>query len=243
MRVLITANMLIVATAMLLQPPEARSQAGLIEFRACIQDVDMAGDFMSLIFACTKVLSDSAQPPEIRSLAYRQRGYAHLLNGPPSYRDRVIADYNEAIKLHPTKASLYYDRAIAQSGWYHGNFPGLQECPLMLPDLDKAIELDGGQADFYSARADVYSTIGSHGGDMLDFERAIADHTEAVRLTKNKDDAALLKVNFSIHYFRRAEIFEKRGEVNAAIADYRKALEYYPGLPKAKAALERLGSR
>src|SRR5262245_9261850 len=116
MRILKTANMMTVAVVMLVQPPEANSQGGLIEFRVCSQDVEKVVDFMSLIFACTKVLSDSAQPPEIRSLAYRQRAYAYLLNEPPSYIDRVIADYNEAIKLHPTKASLYYDRAIAQSG-------------------------------------------------------------------------------------------------------------------------------
>jgi tetratricopeptide (TPR) repeat protein len=161
--------------------------------------------------------------------------------------DHALADYTEAIRLHPDWASgfqrrgrLYhlkhdYDRAIA--------------------DYNQAIRLDPKDRDAYKDRVQVYRDKGDYGhltatyddairrdpkdpskyrerGKLLfaefgEVDRAAADYTEAIKIETNPARG----------YIERAEFWAAAGQLDRAVADYTEVAHLDP----AKGYKERAG--
>jgi tetratricopeptide (TPR) repeat protein len=114
------------------------------------------------------------------------------------------------------------------------------------------------------ARTDALVARGLLYDDEEEYDKAIADYTEALKLTPNDgatlvlrgnsydangapalaiaDYTAAIKLNpdDSSAYFNRATVYEDMGETDKAIADYTKALEIDPDYTEAREALEEL---
>ena len=133
------------------------------------------------------------------AVAYYVRGtlYAYLKR-----HDRVIHDLTESLRIEPGNAQALFHRGIA--------YGELDELALAIEDLTEAIRLEPGNADAHRARGDCHrykeesidlaiadfnTALGidpehpwSYRGRgacyrmMQDFDRAIADYNEAVRL-------------------------------------------------------------
>jgi tetratricopeptide (TPR) repeat protein len=119
--------------------------------------------------------------------AYSNRGNAFRSKG--EY-DRAISDYGDAVRLDPKFADGFYNRAIALRS--KGDYDRA------LADLDRAIELpptagamqsasvttlglDRTRADYFAERSRIYRNKG-------DYDRAIADSNEVIRLDPNNPD-------------------------------------------------------
>ena len=104
------------------------------------------------------------------------------------------------------KAIEWYEKAAAQG------HPG---------SIKKLIEMEAG---VYGSAMKLYRTAMDH-EEKENYDQAIADYTEAVRLYPNVGD----KYIEGDAYFRRGEIYFNRGDLDAALADYDKAIELNPG--------------
>ncbi len=80
--------------------------------------------------------------------------------------------------------------------------------------------------------ASVYYNRGVAYGDKGDYDRAIADYTQAIKLDPKHAYA----------YYNRGVAYKNLGQTNRAIQEYRRALELDPDLQLAKDALKRLGA-
>ncbi len=114
--------------------------------------------------------------------------------------DAALDDLNEAIKLSPDSLSFY---DIRSSIFEKKNM------------LDKAIEDLSVAMKTFNSHYD-YARRGSFYFKKDDFENALKDYTEAIRL----------KPDYENHYTMRAEVYRKLGKMNEAEADELKAKEF-----------------
>jgi lipoprotein NlpI len=119
-------------------------------------------------------------------------------------RDRAIADASEAVRLVPTFAMAYANRA----GAYLLN--GDIDLERAISDASEAIRLDPGYPLAYANRASAYVMKG-------DSDRAIADASEAIRLAGS-----------AIAFFNRAAAYFSKGDNDRAIADYGEVIRLEP---------------
>src|SRR6266487_3402511 len=87
----------------------------------------------------------------------------------------------------------------------------IRECTLAMQSSDKAAI-----PAVYLGRADAYVRKG-------DYDRALADYDEAIKLAPGT----------AIAFALRGEVHAKRGDYDGAIADYERAIEREPNLPSA----------
>jgi tetratricopeptide (TPR) repeat protein len=101
---------------------------------------------------------------------YIARGEAF---GQKNQLDRSIADFNQAITLDPTNASVFADRALAQAklGAY-GN---------AIADCENAIKLNGALGEAYNNLAWILATCPN--SKYRDGKKALAAATEACKLS------------------------------------------------------------
>jgi tetratricopeptide (TPR) repeat protein len=199
---------------------------------------------------------------------YESRGNA--FNNSRKY-DRAIEDYNEALRLKPDFAQAFSDRGAA---WY---FKG--EYQKAIADYDEAIRLEPNRARTYTNRGAAYRKLGRaaraleddaaairidptqpeffdnrglHLADNADYDRAIADYDEAIKLRPRPDfltnrgdayqakkeydraiadyDAALrLDSNYQRAYNNRGAAWRKKGDRVRALQDYATAIRLDPG--------------
>jgi len=168
--------------------------------------------------ACTRIIQDRRATAKTRAIAHKNRGDTYFGEPRPqsevaAYRERVIADYSEAIRLDPEEAarSYFFDRASAyvNNGDYDRAIADYSEVIRINPTSYSA---DYSRAYAYNGRAWAYSNKG-------DYDRAIADFSEAIRL-KPKLVVAL--------FYGRGEVFRKKNDFNRAIADYSEAIRLDP---------------
>jgi tetratricopeptide (TPR) repeat protein len=114
--------------------------------------------------------------------------------------DKALTDYNEAIRLDPTRGWLYGNRGNAHSDKH--------DYDKAIADYTQAIKLDPKEPISYSNRGIAWS-------NKKDYDKAIADHTEAIRLSpwdasspNNRGFAWLAKKDY-----------------DKAIADYNEAIQ------------------
>lgn len=167
--------------------------------------------------------------------AFHARG-THLLFRQNKY-DRAIADFSEAIRLAPDDAGHYAQRARAYQLKGEGNKaladyeraerirPTLEAGSTaaayeMLGDLDRAlaaanegVKIKPGSATSYIQRAEVYIK-------KKQYDKALTDLSEALRLAPNGPEAA-------VAYANRAVILNRREDYQRELADWDKVIEIY----------------
>ena len=179
------------------------------------------------------------EPPLDPDAAERsfQEGFARQSAGD---LDGAIVSYTNAIRLNPQDSRAYFNRA--RSYFYKG--AGFYD--QIIADANKAIEL--GPPNL----ADAYSLRGTGWAGKGNLDKAIADHTRAIKLNpnhalvyKNRADGklrqgdlegALADCNKSIAldpssplpYYNRGFVYANRGNLKLAIADWEKAIQMQP---------------
>jgi tetratricopeptide (TPR) repeat protein len=113
------------------------------------------------------------------------------------------ADYDQAIKLDPSRASAYNNRGFAYA------LKG--EYDRAIPDYDQAIKLAPKLALAYLNRGLAFAAKGDH-------ERAIADYGEAIKLNPR----------YAAAYSKRGELYATKGDYGRAIADYGAVIAFEP---------------
>ena len=162
--------------------------------------------------ACTAIIEDNEQIPDVRAEAFLNRGMAKEELGDVA---GAISDYSEGLKLNPNYRQLYHRRGSAYE--QQGN------PDLAIKDFSQAIRLDPGDTEALVLRGLTYASRG-------DFERALMDYDAALAETPDDDLVLVL----------RGELREELGQTESARADYRRALELDPQNAEAKEGLERL---
>ncbi|MBR0963607.1 tetratricopeptide repeat protein [Bradyrhizobium diazoefficiens] len=160
---------------------------------------------------CSAVIGFSPLRGSLIAFAYEGRGRIALRH---SDWPRAIADFDEAIRLNPNRATLYRDRALArrQNG----------DLALAIEDYDEAIAHDPKLAAPYRERGLALAGTG-------DLDRAILSYNTAIRLDPSDPQARL----------DRGLSFLARGQANDARADFEAAL----ALPAGKDAGTRAAAR
>jgi len=166
--------------------------------------------------------------------AYFKRGSAYRSVGKRQH-DRALADYSEAIRLNQKHLKAYAWRASIHhaKGQYDLAIADLDQIVRARPNLDWPL----------TNRALVHE----HKGD---YDRAIVDLNEAIRVETSRpppprwgDEPRALGL-----YYRRGLAYERKGERDKSIAEYRKIVELGQSLGSLNAffdsvkALNRLGA-
>jgi tetratricopeptide (TPR) repeat protein len=134
---------------------------------------------------------------------YSTRGYAYYNKG--DY-DRAIADFTQAILLNPNDAVVYNNHGHT----YYGNV-----------DYNRAFAagwLNPNNNIAYYYRGLAYFRHGVVNDNKGDYDRAIADYTQALRLDPNDANA----------YYWRGYVYSNKGDYDLAIADYTQSLRLDP---------------
>ncbi len=128
--------------------------------------------------------------PQLGYLYYMLRGNARQEQ--KDYKG-AISDYNEALSLKPNFALAYNNRGLARVAW----------------DENGAI---------LSVPSGLYINPKESGGTQKDYERAIADFTEAIRY----------KPDFALAYNNRGFARYAQKDYEGALADYNQAIRLHP---------------
>jgi PDZ domain/Tetratricopeptide repeat len=129
--------------------------------------------------------------------------------------DRSIADFSEVIRIDPNGPDAYQKRGEA--------YRNMKEYDRAIADFSTAIRLAPNDDFHLFYRASLYCW------DKQDYERAIADMSEAIRI----------KPGSAFNFRFRGEIYEKKGDRDKALADFRSALAIDPNEKNAKEGLAR----
>jgi len=153
-------------------------------------------EFKNSIDEFTKAINIDPQWAE----AYLRRGNARIW-GIDADLKLGQEDINKAAELDPK----YADYALAFRFYINRNFLHAIEV------FTRVIQSEINLMDAYSDRGNSYTHLG-------EFEIAIADHSEAIRLSPN----------FAGNYSNRAYVYNEMGQYELAISDCDRAIELYP---------------
>lgn len=167
---------------------KGQAQGSLFEFQACQSDSTQSDE---RIFACSRIIGDSSQPPHIKSEALRNRGFAFVLK---SDLTSAMTDVNEAIKLNQNNAKAYLLRS--------GLFGRSHEFAREIADCTTAITLAPDPNSYY-ARGNAYMQI-------EDYSHAVSDFTEAIQTSHTPSQA---------YYIERAHAYSNMHQNAQALAD------------------------
>jgi tetratricopeptide (TPR) repeat protein len=153
-----------------------------------------------------------------RGRARSSRAINHFMDGQEALNsrdyERAIDCFTAAIKLEPSQARFYVERALA----YH--LKGDED--KAVADYSEAIRLDP-----QTAGAGAYAFRGEAHLNKKDYDRALADLDEALRLgIESPFTRAFTLVNRGIAH-------DEKGDHDKAIADFNEAIRLEPKLPKA----------
>jgi len=142
---------------------------------------------------------------------YNNRGLLHLWHGSPQ---KAILDFNRAIALNPDLPASYNNRA---------NYYAVQGAKKSaLEDYDRAIDLNPFHVRARINRAITLRELGHYDAALDGLE-----------------DALLFRQMTGEIYAERGRTYHLRGDWNCAIADYRRALAFFPSSESAAATLPR----
>jgi tetratricopeptide (TPR) repeat protein len=116
---------------------------------------------------------------------------------------KAIEYLNNAIKLQPDAADVYFIRATA--------YYDLGQPQLAIKDYNEAIRLKPDYASAYYHRGNAYASL-------RQYERASKDYNEAIRL----------EPNYAMAYYNRGNAYLKLGQPQRAIEDYNEAIHLEP---------------
>lgn len=214
-----TRPLLAVALAVaMLTAPAAADVAALLQ--TCTGQPEVPWE--QQVKSCTAIIDAKEATQTDRVLALLRRGIARLeLSYGQSLDDaneevrRAMADFDESIKLDPTRAVTYYYRGEA---WH-----AVGSARRALAEYNEAIQRNADLGPAYFGRARVNLMLGQ-------YRNAVADYTEAIRLYP--DDAE--------PYRSRAYIHNVLNDFPAAIADYTQAIRLDPKSAEAYAGRGRI---
>jgi Flp pilus assembly protein TadD len=191
-----------------------------------------------VIQACTELLERKIFLGSDRFYVHENRAEAYLFQGD---RQQALDDYNEAVKLAPHNAKLYYNR-----GAFYLEQPDVDAA---LRDFDTALSLNPKLVPALLQRAKIHKT-------QNDFSGALADYSEAIRLEpktaaawsgrgyvcllqhdyesaiKDETQAIQLDPNLARAYFFRGAAFGGRGDSANAVSDIVTAVRIDPLLDR-----------
>ena len=120
--------------------------------------------------------------------------------------DRALVDLDEAIRLDPALAVAYSERASIHHEEKKDNGRALA-------DLSEAIRIDPDDASNHAARGQIHY-------EAKDWAPAVADLTEAIRLTRRDEGPAPDFSTVHWYIFARGEAYRNLADYDRAIADY-----------------------
>jgi len=153
-----------------------------------------------------------------------------------------IADYNQALKLHPSNAEAYYKQGLA---YYE-----TKEYDRAIAEYNQALKLDPSYAHAYYDRGNAYL-------DKKEYDRAIADYNQVLKLDpsyahaynnrgnayfhKKEYDRAIADINQALKldpsdahvYDSRCEAYDDKGDYDRAITDCDQAIKLSPNFSDA----------
>lgn len=190
------------------------------------------------IAGCTALLKSDVDNPQVKAIAYNNRGNAYTGKG--EY-DQAILDYDELIKLDPDYAKALNNRGVA--------YLKKDDYEPAIRDFDAAIKLDANYADAFANRAETNQKKGDYAEALKDFDAAIQlkpalpvlwnDRCWTRALAGQLQDA-IADCDQSIRLEPSAAAFDSRGftylklgQWELAIADYNSALRIDPKLATA----------
>jgi tetratricopeptide (TPR) repeat protein len=162
-------------------------------------------DLGPLIEACSRLISSGMVEGRQLFMAYAQRGYLQRLKQP----DNALADYNAALNIQANGPVVLTNRA-----WIYMT---RTQFDAALQDLNKAIELF---APALAARARHYR--GYTYFRMRDYDRAISDLNESLRVEPNNPDP----------YLARGEVEQAKQLYDAALRDFDEFSKRVPRDPR-----------
>jgi tetratricopeptide (TPR) repeat protein len=206
--------------------------------------------FDQQIMGCTRAINSKKYAGNGIAWAYYSRGVAYYNTG--NY-DRAIADFSSALDLCKQESCFQFDRYVVY--FFRGLAWGEKDdFDRGIADYTEAIRLNPKYRLAYHNRGDLnmakYWTTYRNRGDInmvkFNYEQAIADFSEAIKLAPDADT-----------YKSRGEMYLGKGDFNNAVADFTEAIArdpkdvdeyYYRGisnlyagyLPKARADFERV---
>jgi len=159
--------------------------------------------------------------------------------------NRAIANCNEVIRLNPSLASAYYDRAKV----YAKN----ADTEKAIVDYSESIRCDPNFTLAYFARADLYESNNEFHKALLDYRyiieiapdnkeahnkldillhtihlnEAIADYNESVQIN-HLGEVVQLNPKLALAYSNRGDVYASQGIFDHAIADYACAIWFNP---------------
>jgi tetratricopeptide (TPR) repeat protein len=204
------------------------------------------------IKGCTALINSGQESQANLVILYTNRGVGENKKG---LNDNAIADATKAISLGPDYANAY---AVRGSGY---RLKGLNDQAIV--EYNKALELKSTaavRAIIVSDRGKSYANKGMHDAAIADFSQAIVLRPEFASGYNSRawsyhlkdedakglpdiEKALTMDANNAGYIETRAEILEKLGQRDKAIADYRAALKLDPTDDSSKAGLKRLGAQ
>lgn len=180
------------------------------------------------IAACTKILDDN--PPDFVTLGNRGMSYRMI-----GKYDSALVDLNKAISLNPNIAGLYLERGLAHDGG--------SDHERAIADFSEALRRDSSLVQAYFGRAIAYEAEGRLDLSTADLNRATElDRNLVAALYMQRgyalgasrqydsaiaafDRAIALGPGWLAAYFGRGGSYEEKGDLDRALADYRKCIE------------------
>jgi Tfp pilus assembly protein PilF len=158
-----------------------------------------------VIQACTESLDHKILQGRDRVYIFVNRAEAYFTAGD---RQRALDDYNEALRLAPQNAKLYYNRGIFYAAQPDGE--------AALRDFNAALTVDSKFVPALQERAKMYQT-------QSNFSGALADYSEAIRLQPK--NAAL--------WSERGYVYIRQRDYQSAVKDEAEAIRLDPKLARA----------
>jgi Tfp pilus assembly protein PilF len=189
-----------------------------------------------VIQACTELLDRKILEGRSRFPLFANRARAYFAEND---KQHALDDYNEAIKLAPRNARVYYGRGV---------FYALQsDDDAALRDFDTAISMDSKPVLALRQRAKIYQARGDFGSALADYSRAIRLQPKTAVLwsergyvclrqqdyesaTKDEGQAIQLDPTLARAYFLRGAAFGDLGDSRSAVSDLAKAVDLDPSL-------------
>jgi tetratricopeptide (TPR) repeat protein len=158
-----------------------------------------------VVQACTESLEHKIFEGRARFFLFANRAAAYFALGD---KQHALDDYNEAVKLAPQNAELYYNRGVF--------YAAQPDNDAALRDFDAAIGIDPKQVRALHQRARIYYAKNNLSG-------ALADYSEAIRLEPKT--AALWK--------ERGIVSLQQHDYQGAVRDEGQAIQLDPKLAQA----------
>ena len=169
------------------------------------------GDYRGALIDFSRVIDMHPDYEEVSDIYYDSGKIKyHKLND----NEGALKDYNQAIKLRPTNADIYFSRAILRKSMDDTN--GAFE------DYSKSIELNPSDAETFFSRALLYMSL-------EDYSKAITDLDNVIKLGLSDEDS----VSLFDAYAMRASCKLLLKKYSEAIHDFDKTIELEPENGKA----------